>query len=316
MKKIYGLLSILLPALLLMQLIRPGKISNVPAKDLAGIPVEVNDIIRKACYDCHSSETNLHWYDKVTPANFLVASHIDKGRAAFNFSGFDSLATVQQNAALFYALNKVLSNEMPLPSYTLIHPGAKLQPEDIRLLKDYLRSRTTRKTADRQAIDKAKPGNGWSATAGHPTVASTINGIDYISNWRNWTAISTTDRFDNGSVRIIYGNDIAVKAIQSKQTNPFPDGAILAKAAWRQQTGKDSIVSAGAFYQVEFMIKDAGKYAATDGWGWARWRGDDLKPYGKDASFVRECTTCHRPVKDNDYVFTQPLSLTSFLHSK
>jgi hypothetical protein len=56
------------------------------------------------------------------------------------------------------------------------------------------------------------------------------------------------------------------------------------------------------------MLKDARRYKNTDGWGWGRWRGEDLKPYGKDAHFVNECTGCHMPVQGNDYVYT--LSMT------
>ena len=62
------------------------------------------------------------------------------------------------------------------------------------------------------------------------------------------------------------------------------------------------------FVQVELMIKDAKKYASTEGWGWGRWRGPTLTPYGKDAHFVTECTSCHQPVKGNDYVYTQPIT--------
>jgi len=57
------------------------------------------------------------------------------------------------------------------------------------------------------------------------------------------------------------------------------------------------------------MIKDATKYAATGGWGYARWLGTDQKPYGKDANFAQECVACHTPVKNNDYVFTRPVTL-------
>jgi hypothetical protein len=56
------------------------------------------------------------------------------------------------------------------------------------------------------------------------------------------------------------------------------------------------------------MVKDAAKYKAVEGWGWGRWRGLDLKPYGKDAKFVTECTTCHLPVKGDDYVYTLPIT--------
>jgi hypothetical protein len=56
------------------------------------------------------------------------------------------------------------------------------------------------------------------------------------------------------------------------------------------------------------MIKDASKYAATEGWGFGRWKGVDHVPYGKDASFTSECTSCHAPMRDNDFVFTMPIT--------
>ena len=308
-RKIYSAILIVAAGFGLMQLFKPEKIPNAKANDLAHVPKEVNDILRKSCYDCHSTETNLRWYDKITPANFLVASHVTTGRAAFSFSNFDSLNTAKQNAALYYAVNKMLSNEMPLPSYAMVHPESKLKTEEIAILKTYLKSRTPRKLADSMPVTA-------SATVEQKTVSPSLNGIAYMQDWRNWTAISTSDRFDNGSMRIIYGNDIAVNAIKNKQINPFPDGTVLVKAAWQEQLGKDGIAHTGQFIQVEFMIKDSKKYATTDGWGWARWKGAELKPYGSNASFTTECTSCHKPVENNDYVFTAPLDLYSFVHSK
>jgi hypothetical protein len=67
-------------------------------------------------------------------------------------------------------------------------------------------------------------------------------------------------------------------------------------------------VHPGKFVQVELMLKDAQRYKDTEGWGWGRWRGMDLTPYGKDAHFVDECTGCHRPLHGNDYVYTLPIS--------
>ena len=67
------------------------------------------------------------------------------------------------------------------------------------------------------------------------------------------------------------------------------------------------MVQMGAFQQVEFMIKDSRKYASTKGWGWARWLGTDLKPYGTAPEFSNECINCHAPVRRNDHVFTMPI---------
>ncbi len=109
-------------------------------------------------------------------------------------------------------------------------------------------------------------------------------------------------------MRVILGNDVAVKAIAEKRINPWPDGTAFAKVTWMQSApDAQGVVKTGKFVQVELMIKDATKYAPTEGWGWGRWRGTEFKPYGKDAGFQNECTTCHAPVRKNDYVYTMPI---------
>jgi Cytochrome P460 len=62
------------------------------------------------------------------------------------------------------------------------------------------------------------------------------------------------------------------------------------------------------------MMKDARRYQHNDGWGWGRWRGLDLKPYGADARFVNECTGCHLPVRGDDYVYTLPIAAATIGH--
>ncbi len=119
--------------------------------------------------------------------------------------------------------------------------------------------------------------------------------------------VSATDRFDNRTMRAILGNDTAINAIAENRINPWPDGATLAKVAWFQRDDGEGRVRAGAFFQVEFMIRDQKKYAATKGWGWARWRGAGLTPYGAEAGFSAECVGCHTPLRNSDYVFTKPL---------
>jgi hypothetical protein len=59
-------------------------------------------------------------------------------------------------------------------------------------------------------------------------------------------------------------------------------------------------------------VKDARRYKETEGWGWGRWRGLDLKPYGNDSTFVNECTGCHQPMRSDDYVYTLPITTTRF----
>jgi hypothetical protein len=138
-------------------------------------------------------------------------------------------------------------------------------------------------------------------------VQAAPNGIEFPADYKDWKVISSTNRMDNGTLREVLGNDVAVKAVQDGEINPWPDGTMLAKVAWVQLADGDGSIRAGRFKQVEFMIKDRQKYAATKGWGWARWLGTDLKPYGTSAAFTDSCVSCHLPLRDNDFVFTLPV---------
>lgn len=316
MKKGSAILVLLLVGFILLQFFRPEKIDEgIPAKNLTSVPKEVNAILRSSCFSCHSSEANLSWFDQITPANFLVADHIKEGRKALDFSNWDKLPDPKKNATIYFAVNAILSGEMPLASYTALHPSAKLNAAQIEVLKNYALTLAPKKEFDSSKISALEKQfeDRLHTNKTSVNVKPALNGIAYIPDYRNWKAISTTDRFDNGTMRIIFGNDIAVKAIENHQTNPWPDGTVFAKTAWKQLVLADGSIETGEFVQVEFMIKNKEKYATTKGWGWARWKGMDLKPYGEKADFANECVQCHVPVKKRDYVFTSPLNLISNL---
>lgn len=304
MKENYVILFFAVFLLGLLYIMGPDEPPYKPIDTLSGVPKEIQDILQKSCFDCHSSQTTLRWYDKIFPVNSVVYGHMIKGKQALDFSRWEEWDTNQQNTKLFYAVNKILSKEMPLFSYQLIHPQTKVSEQEIALLKTYLLNRTaTRPMGPKQQEitqeEKRKEGN----------VLPAANQIAYPADYRNWTVISMSDRFDNGTMRIIYGNEKAVEAIRNQKINPWPDGTILAKAAWKQQVNEDGSISMGEFVQVEFMFKDAHKYKYTAGWGWARWKGPQLKPYGETKAFVMECMNCHKPQKERDYVFTKPFDL-------
>lgn len=137
------------------------------------------------------------------------------------------------------------------------------------------------------------------------------NGIEIPENYKDWKVISQSHRVDNNTLRIIIGNDTAIKAAREGQVKPWPDGAILGKLVWKQKKDEHwaNAIVPSKFIHSEFMIKDTQKYTATGGWGYARWLGLEQKPYGKNEQFTAECFACHTPVKNRDYVYTTPVSL-------
>lgn len=149
------------------------------------------------------------------------------------------------------------------------------------------------------------------AVAENQHVKPSPNGLSLPDNYKDWRIISQSHRIDNQTVRIILGNDIAIKAARSSNTNPWPKGTILAKLVWKEKPEEfwPAAIAPDKFIHAEFMFKDDNKFKSTGGWGYARWLGLDQLPYGKNEKFAQECVTCHLPVKDRDYVFTSPVKL-------
>jgi len=129
------------------------------------------------------------------------------------------------------------------------------------------------------------------------------SGVTIPKGYRNWQVVAPSQRDDKDEIRVILGNDIAMKAYRAN-TLPFPDGAILAKLAWMRVPSKEfpKTFVPGEAPRIEFMVKNAKKYASTGGWGFGRFIN------GKPASDQDHatCFPCHEAnVKGHDFVFTR-----------
>jgi hypothetical protein len=299
-------------AFVAVQFIRPEISHPTVTADLTA-PSAVKRILRTSCYDCHSNETRPAWFDEIVPGYWLVASDVKNGRRHLNFSEIGALPAAQQMGALYEAVDRIQLGAMPPAAYTRLHRDAVVAPAQLNALKTYLHPPVGASVPASAATPSDLAADGaqyekWIRGGGQAlAVAPAPNGVEFPSGYRNWKAIGATDRFDNRTMRVILANDAGIKAIADNRINPWPDGTTFAKVAWLQRDDGRGHVGTGAFFQVEFMIRDSRKYAATKGWGWARWRGAGLTPYGKDAGFSAECIGCHTPVRNSDYVFTTPL---------
>jgi hypothetical protein len=139
--------------------------------------------------------------------------------------------------------------------------------------------------------------------------AAPIFGIKIPPGYRDWKLISVAHEAGNlNDLRAILGNDLAIKAYRDGKL-PFPDGTIIARLAWsyvpseenNKVFGRAQSFVAGTATNVQFMVKDSRKYAATGGWGFAQFK--DGKP--ADEALLKTCFPCHEPVKARDFVFTQ-----------
>src|SRR5580698_2511309 len=198
-----------------LQFIRP-ELTNPPVTADLEAPPEVQQILRTSCYNCHSNETRLPWFDRIVPAYWIAVRDVREGRKHLNFSEIGKLPTVQQTAALYESVSQIELGAMPLPAYKRVHPESIIASEQLAVLKKYLTS--------------ANP----NLASSPAEIAAAPNGIAFLLDYKNWKAISSTERFDNHTMRQILGNDVAVKAIAENHINPWPDGTVFAKVAWQQ----------------------------------------------------------------------------------
>ncbi len=138
--------------------------------------------------------------------------------------------------------------------------------------------------------------------------ADPVFGIKIPPGYRDWKLISVAHEEGNlNDLRALLGNEIAIKAYRERRL-PFPDGTIIARLAWsyvpseenNRVFGRSQSFVAGLATNVQFMVKDSKKYAATGGWGFAQFK--DGKP--ADAALLNTCFPCHEPVKAHDFVST------------
>jgi hypothetical protein len=132
-----GVLAVVLVAIQLV----PVERTNPPVEEEVDAPEEVVQVLRRACYDCHSNETVWPWYSRVAPASWLAVRDVTKGREELNFSTWNRLSTRERVEAMQESWEEVEEGEMPPWFYLPPHPEALLSPEDRELLRRWAESR-------------------------------------------------------------------------------------------------------------------------------------------------------------------------------
>jgi len=148
-----------------------------------------------------------------------------------------------------------------------------------------------------------RPASGRADQEAAPAYVTTIP-----PGYRDWKLISVAHEEGNiHSLGAILGNDVAIEAYR-EGTLPFPDGTIIAALHYTHSPsaendkifGRPQSFTPGAPTNIQFMVKDSVKYAATGGWGFGHFQNG--KP--ADPAFMKPCFPCHAQEKAHDLVFT------------
>ncbi|MFP5041462.1 heme-binding domain-containing protein [Parasediminibacterium sp. JCM 36343] len=130
MKKIFKCISwVLLVAIIVIQFFHPAKnIAAAPSgyhiSKAYPVPEDVQQILVKTCYDCHSNTTRYPWYNNIQPVAWWLHNHIKEGKRHLNFDEFTTYRIARQYKTLDECIDEVKGGDMPLGSYTLIHKDA------------------------------------------------------------------------------------------------------------------------------------------------------------------------------------------------
>ena len=117
-------------ALLIVLQFLPVEQSNPAERGEFRAPADVEAVLRRACYDCHSHETVWPWYAKIAPLSFLLANDVKEGRREVNFSTWETYNDQRRARKLKEIVKEVQSGDMPPWYYVPLHPDAKLSPID------------------------------------------------------------------------------------------------------------------------------------------------------------------------------------------
>ena len=137
------IIVLLLIVLILIQFIPVDRqIPQYIPSDLLEISAAGTDMVRlvkNACYDCHSYESEYPFYANVAPLSMWIQGHMDHGREKLNFSVWDDLKQEDKNELLKRSAEKVIKKEMPLTPFLITHPEARISEEERALMERWFR---------------------------------------------------------------------------------------------------------------------------------------------------------------------------------
>lgn len=114
-----------------MQLVPYGRAHNNPA--VAAEPKwdspQTRELAKRACFDCHSNETEWPWYSNIAPFSWLIQHDVDEGRSKLNFSKWNVPQREARGAG-----QEVRRGKMPQWYYVMLHPSAKLSTTETQAL--------------------------------------------------------------------------------------------------------------------------------------------------------------------------------------
>ena len=137
-KALIGVSILIVTSLIVIQLVPYGRDHHNPPVRMepAWDSEQSRTLAVRACYACHSNETEWPWYSNIAPVSWLIQNHVIEGRNELNFSEWNlPQKEKEEKEEIWSDLIEVLQDgEMPPRIYTLFNSTAKLSATEKDLL--------------------------------------------------------------------------------------------------------------------------------------------------------------------------------------
>jgi len=135
-------LLVLLVILIVIQFFQPKKNrgpvdQSQQIETLFETPDSVAILLKDACRDCHSNNTDHPWYSYVQPFAWWLADHIEEGKGELNLDEFGTYDAKKQDHKLEEVVEMIEKGAMPLKPYPILHKGARLSDSEKAALIDW-----------------------------------------------------------------------------------------------------------------------------------------------------------------------------------
>ena len=124
--------------LILIQFIQPSRtnptvVASRSLESHVDVPPEVQSVLKRSCYDCHSNATVWPWYSRVAPVSWYVARDVSVARGHVNFQDWAAQINEQEGKEhLGLTCKLVREGRMPPADYRFMHKGTDVSPEETK----------------------------------------------------------------------------------------------------------------------------------------------------------------------------------------
>ena len=123
---------------------RTGARPGVPLLEGSDSSARVRATLESKCGDCHSDKTHYPVYSHIAPASWLIERDVREGRKSLNLSDWKSDSDEDRINALTRIASGVDRIQMPPGNYAMLHPGARLTPEDETIIYEWAKAERKR----------------------------------------------------------------------------------------------------------------------------------------------------------------------------